>query len=303
MSPKRNLLQWIPTIILAAAFALLWGTAHNGGEQGVLAWLLLRSGLPYLGSIFLIGVVGASIWKRRLNKPMWISLLFAVFTIWPAFWSVWPLALKYPVTIEQMTPAATVRLPADAPLRVAWGGDSVWTNYHATYPDQRWAYDLVIDPAFSGSSSLEDYGCWGVPVVAPASGEVVFVQDGEPDYTPGRDSEGYTHPAGNHVFVKLETGTFLAIGHLQQGSIVVQKGDLVTEGQVVGKCGNSGSTSEPHIHIHHQRQSPESVPLGLAEGLPLYFRDHDGQPMPEGGYNWKDGRFVPNDLIVQPVGH
>ena len=44
------------------------------------------------------------------------------------------------------------------------------------------------------------------------------------------------------------------------------------EGDVIGRCGNSGHTSEPHIHIHHQRQKPAaSGPVNFAEGLPLFF--------------------------------
>jgi hypothetical protein len=70
-------------------------------------------------------------------------------------------------------------------------------------------------------------------------------------------------------------------------------GQRVEEGQEIGQCGNSGNTSEPHIHIHHQRQDPPVVPLNFAEGLPLFFRDHDGAAMPEGGIRDIDGTPVP----------
>ena len=56
--------------------------------------------------------------------------------------------------------------------------------------------------------------------------------------------------------------------------------------------GNSGNTSGPHIHIHHQRQDPSVFPAGFAEGLPLFFRDHDGPPMPIGGLKKINGRPV-----------
>jgi hypothetical protein len=166
---------------------------------------------------------------------------------------------------------------------VVWGGNSIETNYHAAVPDQRWAYDLLVEPYLTGSSDLEDYGCYGVPVVAPTSGLVVNAHDGEPDETPGVTSNNVIAPTGNHVVIQLETGTYLVIAHLQPGSVAVQPGDQVAEGQVIGACGNSGNTSEPHIHIHHQRQDPAVFPLNFAEGLPLYFRDHDGEPMPVGG--------------------
>jgi hypothetical protein len=168
-------------------------------------------------------------------------------------------------------------------LRVAWGGDGIETNYHAAVPDQRWAYDLLVEPYLVGSAKLEDYGCYGVPVVAPASGRVVNAHDGEPDEVPGISSNNVTAPTGNHVAIQLDTGTYLVIAHLRQGSVRVKTGDSVEEGQTIGQCGNSGNTSEPHIHIHHQRQDPAVFPTNFAEGLPLYFRDHDGPSMPVGG--------------------
>jgi hypothetical protein len=64
--------------------------------------------------------------------------------------------------------------------------------------------------------------------------------------------------------------------------------------------GNSGSTSEPHIHIHHQRQDPSQTLL-FAEGLPLYFRDIDGPAMPTGGIGIENGREVPIGMIVTPL--
>lgn len=115
-------------------------------------------------------------------------------------------------------------------------------------------------------------------------------------------STEYTHPAGNHVVIQLETSTYLYISHLQKGSIVVNEGEQVAEGQLIGRCGNSGRTSEPHIHIHHQRQDPRTVPLGEAEGLSLYFRDHDGPPMPQGGVRLENGNLVALGDTVQHIG-
>ena len=76
--------------------------------------------------------------------------------------------------------------------------------------------------------------------------------------------------------------SFLTVIHTLE-SVAVKEGDRVEEGDLLGKCGNSGHTSEPHLHIHHQRQRPNLHVIGLAEGLPLYFRKPDGKSwMPEG---------------------
>lgn len=298
----KSILRWLPAILLLLIFGALWGTAVVGGQSGVISWLILISILPYLGGLTLLGVIVLFVRKRKVTAPLLLTLVASLLVIWPFLWQFGVLAMAYPSSAEKMTPAATVRLPADGSILVGWGGETPRVNYHSTYPDQRWAYDLVVEPAMTESSNLEDYGCWGIPVVAPAVGQIVVSQDGETDHTPGQDATGFIHPAGNHVVIELETGTYLVIAHLQKGSIVVQEGEWVEEGQMLGKCGNSGSSSEPHIHIHHQRQDPRTVSFGLAEGLPLYFRDHDGPPMPQGGVRMTaDGPFALGDR-VQHIG-
>jgi hypothetical protein len=153
--------------------------------------------------------------------------------------------------------------------------DSARRDYHAALPDQRWAYDLLVAPNLLGSSRLQDYGCYGVPVLAPTGGLVTLAHDGEPDEVPGTESNNSTAPFGNHVAIQLGgTGTYLVIAHLKPGSVAVEEGQTVEEGQLIGECGSSGRTSEPHIHIHHQRQDPTVFPINFAEGLPLAARSY-----------------------------
>ena len=60
------------------------------------------------------------------------------------------------------------------------------TNVHASTPDQRWAYDLLVEPAEGhGSENPEDYGCYRKPVAAPVSARVHDSTDGAPNHTPG----------------------------------------------------------------------------------------------------------------------
>ena len=102
--------------------------------------------------------------------------------------------------------------------------------------------------------------------------------------------------------MQLESGTYLLIAHLKPGSVSVSERDEVLEGEAIGACGNSGNTSEPHIHIHHQRQDPKDRPLHFPEGLPLYLRDHNGEAMPNGGFEIRDGETVLIGAIVRHVG-
>jgi hypothetical protein len=291
-----NILRWTPLGLMILFLLILFGMMLAGGMVRISGWYLLQLIPPLLGAITLITIVIYAILKKRVSKPLMWTGIVSLLGLLPLI--LWFVPVAYPASLEKASPAATARLPSNLPLRVVWGGDSIKTNYHAVAPDQRWAYDLVIEPYFSGSSTLEDYGCYGTPVVAPIGGRVVSAHDGEPDEIPGVVSNNFEAPTGNHVVILMETNTYLVIAHLKNGSVVVEKDDIVVEGQEFGQCGNSGNTSEPHIHIHHQRQDPTVFPINFAEGLPLYFRDHDGQPMPLGGVRFEgDIPFAEGDVI------
>jgi hypothetical protein len=266
----------------------------------VIGWVLLISAGQLPAPLSLLVLAVHAMRKRRFSRPMWATLVLALFALWPALWGFGLLAIAFPYSLDGSEPAATVRLPSNEPLRVFWGGDRLATNYHAAAPDQRWAYDLVVEPAAHGSEDLEEYGCYGTPVVAPVSGHVHHATDGAPDHMPGQLSSDLENPTGNTVVLRLETGTYLIIAHLKTGSVQVETGGDVKEGDPIGDCGNSGNTSEPHIHIHHQRQDPRLFPINFAEGLPLYFRDHGGPAMPEGGFDVDaNGNVVLTGAVVR----
>lgn len=293
--------RWIPLAVLVISAFVLFAMLLMGGMVKITAWYMLQLVPPVLGLITLI-VIGIYAWIKKRRSKLWLATLAAALISMLGF-IMWFVPVAFPASLQSMTPAVTVRLPADGPIRVAWGGDSIKTNYHAAAADQRWAYDLVMEPYFSGSENVEDYGCYGKPVLAPIRGTVVSAHDGEPDAIPGKVSNNFTAPTGNHVMIQIEeTGTYLVIAHLKPGSVAVETGSIVEEGQVIGQCGNSGNTSEPHIHIHHQRQDPTVFPLNFAEGLPLYFRDHDGPPMPVGGIKQDGDTITALGDVVQHVG-
>ncbi len=282
-------MSWTPVVCLASYALFLSAQLSRSGLGRVHAWLDLQAMLPLLGAIALFGVliyVGAT---RRLSRVLTTTGGAALLALLPAVQAFTPL-VAYPASRGEMDPAVTVRAPADGPLKVLWGGESLGANYHAAYADQRWAYDLARAPYLMGSSRLEDYGCYGLPVLAPIDAVVSSTHDGEPDNVPGGASTNVAVPEGNRVVLQLETGTYVILAHLQPGSLQVAAGDDVAAGQMLGRCGNSGNSSEPHIHIHHQRQDPDVTPMNLAEGLPLYFTGPNGPWMPEGGIQMRDGQ-------------
>lgn len=173
---------------------------------------------------------------------------------------------------------ARLRLPFDGEWTVIWGGHSIEQNYHAMTRDQRFAHDLVM--LKNGSShkgdgrKLTDYYCYGQPILAPADGEIVWQRDSLPDQAIG--STDAANAIGNGVVIDHATGEFSVIAHLQPGSLRVKLGQQVKAGDVIGLTGNSGNTSEPHLHYHLQ-----SGPRPLeSEGFPAEFTDLiiDGQP-------------------------
>lgn len=175
-----------------------------------------------------------------------------------------------------------LRLPFDGDWYVFWGGRTVDQNYHAAHRDQRFAYDIVVvrdGRSHTGDGTrLEDYHCWGRPILAPGAGTVVTALDSLPDLQPGQMDP--RNPPGNHVVLDHGNGEFSLLAHLRRGSVAVRAGERVAQGQKLGECGNSGNTSEPHLHYHLQN-GPR---FGQAEGLPAQFNAYlaDGRPVARG---------------------
>lgn len=131
---------------------------------------------------------------------------------------------------------------------------------------------------------------FGAPVLAPARGRVVAVHDGEDDHearrsqltlvgyqlTQGRRSRlGAPGLAGNHVVIALgTTGPNVMVAHLRRGSVRVGLGDLVEVGEQIGECGNSGNSTQPHVHV----QVTDSIDWASCRGLPMSFRNPDNEP-------------------------
>jgi hypothetical protein len=177
---------------------------------------------------------------------------------------------------------ADLRLPFDGEFFVVWGGRTTEQNYHAAHANQRFAYDLLVvrdGSTHAGDGGRnEDYHCFGQPILAPADGRVVLAVDGIADNVPGQMNAPQV--AGNHVIMDHGTGEFSVLAHLRNGTVAVRPGDRVARGQRLGECGNSGNSSEPHLHYQLQ-DGPE---MGATAGLPAQFSDYlaDGRPVARG---------------------
>lgn len=127
---------------------------------------------------------------------------------------------------------------------------------------------------------------FGRPVLAPAGGVVVAVHDTAPDHASYRGfasvgyaltqrrraRAGWVALAGNHVMIETGGGPVVAVCHLQRGSVRVRLGQEVAAGEVLGGCGNSGNSTEPHVHVQAIDRADvrraAAVPLTFGGGLP-----------------------------------
>jgi hypothetical protein len=175
-----------------------------------------------------------------------------------------------------------LHLPFDGEWFVFWGGRTIEENYHAFTVDQRFAYDLLI--VRDGKSHPNDatgnagYYCWNAPIHAPADGVITESVDGIEDNVPGKMNPAQA--AGNHVVIDHGNGEYSLLAHFRRGTVAVKVGDHVKAGDLLGRCGNSGNSSEPHLHYHLQT-APK---FGSGEGLPVLFHDYcaDGKKVAAG---------------------
>ena len=130
----------------------------------------------------------------------------------------------------------------------------------------------------------EAFTGFGRPILAPIGGTVVAVHDGEEDHEARRSQfalvpyafgqaarlrAGAAAIAGNHVILALgPEGPFVALVHLRRGTVRVSAGDVVAAGDQLGECGNSGNSTQPHVHV----QAADSLDWSRARGLPIAFR-------------------------------
>ncbi|NQD35454.1 M23 family metallopeptidase [Permianibacter sp. IMCC34836] len=177
---------------------------------------------------------------------------------------------------------AKLQLPFTGEWYAFWGGRTAEQNYHVINRGQRFAYDLLVlrdGSSYRGDASKkENYYCWNQPILAPAAGTVTEVVTELPDNEPGQTDPA--HAAGNHVMLDLGNQEYALLAHLQHGSVQVKVGDKVSSGQLLGRCGNSGNTSEPHLHFHLQN----AAHFGEGDGLPAFFNNYlaDGNKVARG---------------------
>jgi hypothetical protein len=238
------------------------------GLIGIIGLITDNKILTLFFLIFLLGFV--DIFR---NLPVFLQSLYLVFGI--------PLIhLKNGFNLpskENYTPQTELILPFSGKWLVINGGTDKATSHSWGIPNQRYAYDFFIvddeGKTFSGDNKkVENYYCYGKDVLAPADGEVVGFASHHPNssvYNDGR-AECKAHDIrGNHIIIRHSKKEYSLIAHLKPDSVTVKKGQKVKQGQVIAQCGNSGNTTEPHIHF----QMNNGKNFFTTAGLPIKFKN------------------------------
>jgi len=245
--------------------------------------------------------------RLALNLHWFAMFLFLRSPIYTFFQSVyqivgdWYVKLRYSgkmPTQGNYTQKGEYILPFTGAWTVFNGGTDENLR-HCGSVSQTYAYDFIMmddeGKSFQGSATdLHSYYCYAKDLIAPADGVVVQVRkrskdsfvDGINVYCDSLDIRG------NYMTIKHHDTEYSVFAHLMPDSITVKVGDKVKQGEVIAKCGNSGNTSEPHLHF--QFQSGKSFFLSL--GLPIAFSGINTQD--KANYKLADPRPNANNLQI-----
>lgn len=245
----------------------------------------------------------------RTRVPAFLlGMVLVVVSVWfgPGRLAFAGIALVLASVASMFVPGLRVsREPVElqSPVRGRWiaiNGPGSKVPSHGTHSaGQTYALDLVYWPDDTETWSAvhrspltrrpETFPGFGQPVLAPADARVVRTQGFWRDHRSRnswpalayfyveaslRELIGPSGLLGNHVVLDLGDGTYAAFAHLKRGSITVSKGQTVRAGQQIAECGNSGNSSEPHLHF----QLMDSARPAFAAGLPFAFA---GRAMPK----------------------
>jgi len=279
LRPPRNRAGFWMLALCAAL--MTFATARLG------IWLFPPWWVPTLLGFLLVGAIAVCLIRSRQRFWMpagafgWLCLILLV-------------GIAGFAAIQSRTALRAARMPEgrfldlSSPLGpgtylVANGGAAPAVNAHATLLDLSVARHRPYRATGHGVDLVEinglgfradgilpadpaRYEIFGNPVIAPCAGDVVVAVDGLPDMTvPQTDAD---HLAGNHVILRCADAEIL-LAHFRPGTLVVHVGQSVGTGGAIAQVGNSGNTSEPHLHINAQMPGTAEEPFS---GAPIPIR-------------------------------
>lgn len=167
-------------------------------------------------------------------------------------------------------------IPIQLPFFGIWTVSQDYDGEHTHKGAWRHALDFIITDnsgkQFTGEGDLpEEYFCYNKPVLAPSDGYVESVVDNIEDNIIGKVN--LKDNWGNTVIIKHNSYLFSSISHLKKGSITVKPGDKINQGDIIGKCGNSGRS--PYPHLHFQMQTSQYIGSPTVDYPISYYIEHE----------------------------
>jgi hypothetical protein len=274
-TPSKSKASWWSVVALSGVYLLLMGKA------GV-SWAWFGFYWPWIFAAAFILVVILSrpgrqalpLWPQRGSSWALLGLTLGAFIF---------VALGLPPAFMARSYPKNKVIDLIFPLRhgvysIGHGGSNETMNQHFKVPAQRYALDILKLNSFGVRAKglwprdLSRYAIFEEEVLAPCSGEVIRAESDWPDHPPPKTDK--LHLLGNHVVIFCDESSLL-LAHLRQHSLQVETGDYVEAGEVVAQVGNSGNTSEPHLHMHAVagRHSEVRELAASAEGVPMTFEN------------------------------
>src|SRR5690625_4909328 len=258
-----------------------------------MSWLFFSGSWDFLGFYLryvLIAVLFIAIyqsWKNIRGLPFWIktttkkkwnigihALLICIFGMYNIF--VISSHLPEDETIKLVFPLK------NGTYYVGHGGSNTFMNYHSDYLPQKYALDILklnkIGARAKGlyPKELHKYAIYEDGLYSPCNGKVLETRGHLPDLTPPeKDPE---NALGNYIYLSCEgIDAVIYMSHMQENSVIAEDGAMIQVGEKVGTIGNTGNTTEPHLHIHAEKDG---------KGVPITF----------------DGKFLVRNDIVRSNG-
>jgi len=278
LPPRSTVGFWTQSISIAVALVAISLTG---------IWTFPPWWMPYVFGALLLASVVAGVVKNRTRSFLpqgsigWLSAAgFLVLALYAAN----EIRVSLPARAMPLGRSIDLASPlGPGAYLVANGGAALSINAHAELLDQSVArhrpywgtahgVDLVaIDRrGFRADGAMPAqpgrYEIFGRSVIAPCAGKVIVAVDGLPDMpVPQIDRN---HLAGNHVILRC-AGADILLGHFRKGSLLVRLGQTLGVGEAIAQVGNSGNTSEPHLHINAQEPGTADAPFS---GAPIPIR-------------------------------
>lgn len=172
------------------------------------------------------------------------------------------------------------------------------------YHQDVYAYDFYIADRWRKTSSPlestrnEDYYSFGQPILSPVAGTVVFTESKQPDQAPGLQKD----ETANSVMIALRgrSDHFLQLLHIQENKLDVAVEQRLERGDKIGRVGNSGFSSQAHIHMQIFKPKIQgkraTLPASLEKAM-VSLNPGSNDPWTRYVENWE----IREGVFVEPV--